>query len=85
MNIGRFLMCVCSLLQTWASVHHGYWYARSAEFLHTPVMQRLRWMRVPGNSIFALNEFTMVWFVLALKRRAQSNFSCSSFSESPRG
>ena len=25
------------LLQTWASVEHGYWYARSAEFLQQPL------------------------------------------------
>lgn len=74
MNAGLFLMCVGSLLpvgllQTWASVDHGYWYARSAEFLHTPLLQRLRWMRAPGDSIFALGEFAMVWFVLTLKRQ----------------
>jgi nitric oxide reductase subunit B len=77
MNIGLFLMCVGSLLpvgllQTWASVDHGYWYARSSEFLHTPLMQRLRWMRVPGDTIFALGEFTMVWFVLTIKRQKRS-------------
>jgi nitric oxide reductase large subunit len=46
-------LCVLSLLpvglmQTWASVDHGYWYARSSEFMQTPLMQNLRWMRVPG-------------------------------------
>jgi nitric oxide reductase subunit B len=74
MNAGLFLMCVGSLLpvglmQTWASVDHGYWYARSTGFLHTPLMQRLRWMRAPGDSLFALGEFAMVWFVLTLKRQ----------------
>ncbi len=59
MNGGLMAMCVLSLLpvglmQTWASVEHGYWYARSGEFLHTPVMQTLRWMRIPGDTIFAL-------------------------------
>ena len=58
MNIGLFAMCVGSLLpvgllQTWASVDQGYWYARSSEFLGTPLMQTLRWMRVPGDTIFA--------------------------------
>jgi nitric oxide reductase subunit B len=71
MNIGLFMMCVGSLLpvgllQTWASVDQGYWYARSSEFLHTPTMQTLRWMRVPGDSIFALGELAMVWFVFTL-------------------
>ena len=58
LNGGLMAMCVLSLLpvglmQTWASVEHGYWYARSGEFLHTPLMQNLRWMRVPGDTLFA--------------------------------
>ena len=74
MNTGLFLMCVGSLLpvgllQTWASVDQGYWYARSSDFLHAPMMQTLRWMRVPGDSIFALGELAFVWFVLTLGRR----------------
>src|SRR5581483_4823934 len=76
MNAGLFLMCVGSLLpvgllQTWASVDQGYWYARSADFLHTPLMQTLRWMRVPGDTIFAIGEFALVWFVLTLKRQKE--------------
>ena len=68
MNIGLFTMCVGSLLpvglmQTWASVNQGYWYARSSEFLGTPIMQTLRWMRVPGDTIFAIGAFILVAFV----------------------
>jgi nitric oxide reductase subunit B len=68
MNIGLFAMCVGSLLpvgllQTWASVEHGYWYARSTEFLGTPLMQNLRWLRVPGDTIFGLGAFALVYFV----------------------
>ena len=48
-------MCVGSLpplglFQTWAAVDQGYWYARSAEFLTLPLMQTLRWLRVPGDT-----------------------------------
>jgi nitric oxide reductase subunit B len=73
MNVGLFMMTVGSLLpvgllQTWASVDQGYWYARSTEFLHTPLMQTLRWMRVPGDSIFAIGEAALVWFVFSLRR-----------------
>jgi nitric oxide reductase subunit B len=73
MNAGLLLMCAGSLLpvgllQTWASVDNGYWYARSSEFLHTPLMHTLRWMRVPGDSIFALGELALVWFVFTLRR-----------------
>jgi nitric oxide reductase subunit B len=72
MNGGLMAMCVLSLLpvglmQTWASVDHGYWYARSAEFMQTPVMQNLRWMRVPGDTVFFLGAVALVWFVAGLK------------------
>jgi nitric oxide reductase subunit B len=71
-NIGLALMVLISvlpvgLLQTWASVEHGMWYARSAEFLQTPLMDRLRWLRVIGDSIFALGVLSLGWFVLGLK------------------
>ncbi len=72
LNGGLMAMCVLSLLpvglmQTWASVDQGYWYARSAEFLQTPVMQNLRWMRVLGDTIFFLGAVALVIFVAGLK------------------
>jgi len=72
MNIGLFAMCVGSLLpvgllQTWASVDRGYWYARSTEFLGTPLMQTLRWLRGPGDAIFALGALWLVWFVASVR------------------
>lgn len=72
MNVGLLAMVVISLLpvglmQTWASVEKGYWYARSPEFLHTEVMQTLRWLRVPGDTIFALGAIAFVLFVAGLK------------------
>jgi nitric oxide reductase subunit B len=72
MNGGVFAMCVGSLLpvglmQTWASVENGYWYARSSEFLGSPVMQTLRWMRVPGDTLFALGAFVLVGFVFSIR------------------
>jgi nitric oxide reductase subunit B len=70
-NIGLFLMVTVSLLpvglmQTWAAVEHGTWYARSAEFLQTPTMNTLRWLRVPGDTLFALGILAMGWFKLGL-------------------
>ncbi|HTN74848.1 MAG TPA: nitric-oxide reductase large subunit, partial [Pirellulaceae bacterium] len=72
LNGGLMAMCVLSLLpvglmQTWASVEHGYWYARSAEFMQSPLMQNLRWMRVPGDTIFFLGAVGLVVFVAGLK------------------
>jgi nitric oxide reductase subunit B len=71
LNAGLFLMVVGSLLpvglmQTWASVKYGYWYARSAEFLATPLMQDLKWARVFGDTIFALGAIALVVFVFGL-------------------
>ena len=71
MNGGLFAMTVFSLLpvglmQTWASVNTGYWYARSAEFMQTPLMHTLRWMRVPGDTLFALGAIGLVIFVAGL-------------------
>ncbi|RMF41310.1 MAG: nitric-oxide reductase large subunit [Planctomycetota bacterium] len=72
LNIGLFAMCCLSLLpvgllQTKASVEHGYWFARSSEFLQTPLMQTLRWMRVPGDTLFFLGAVGLVVFVAGLK------------------
>lgn len=70
-NFGLFAMVTFSLLpvglmQTWASVEHGYWYARSAEFLQTGVMQTLRWLRAFGDSIFAIGAIILVYFIFSL-------------------
>jgi nitric oxide reductase subunit B len=69
-NLGLGAMVLLSvlpvgLLQTWAAVDRGYWYARSAEFLHTPVMDALRWMRVVGDTVFAAGAIA---FVVAVAR-----------------
>lgn len=71
-NIGLALMVLISvlpvgLLQTWASVQYGMWYARSAEFMQTDLMDRLRWMRLFGDTIFAIGIVGLGWFVLGLK------------------
>lgn len=71
-NIGLLLMVLISVLpvglaQTWASVKYGLWYARSAEFLQQPAMETLRWLRVVGDTIFALGAVALVYFVVGLK------------------
>ena len=50
-------------------VEHGYWYARSTEFMHTPLMQTLRWLRVPGDTIFAIGALVLVAFVFTTRPR----------------
>jgi nitric oxide reductase subunit B len=54
-------------MQAWASVEHGMWYARSAEFLQTPTMDTLRWLRVVGDTLFAAGIVALGYFVLGLK------------------
>ena len=76
LNGGLLAMCAGSLLpvglmQTRASVEHGYWYARSSEFLSSPLMQTLRWMRVPGDTIFAVGAIVLVAFVFTHRRAKQ--------------
>lgn len=73
-NIGLFAMVTFSLLpvglmQTWASVKYGYWYARSSEFLQTDLMATLRWMRVFGDSIFALGALILTCFIFRITLR----------------
>jgi nitric oxide reductase subunit B len=53
-------------MQVWASVEYGTWYARSAEFLHSSGMNQLRWMRMIGDTIFAMGALVLGWFVLGL-------------------
>ncbi|HJV15955.1 MAG TPA: nitric-oxide reductase large subunit [Bacillales bacterium] len=71
-NIGLALMVLLSLLpiglmQTWASVQNGMWYARSAEFLSRDIVHFFVWMRVIGDTIFAIGGIALVWFILGLK------------------
>jgi nitric oxide reductase subunit B len=77
MNGGLLAMCVGSLLpvglfQTWAAVVKGYWYARSAEFLTSPLMQTLRWLRVPGDTVFACGAVALVIFVAGIRPRSRA-------------
>ena len=70
-NIGLAAMVLISvlpigLMQTWASVEYGTWYARSSEFMQTPLMNHLRWLRMIGDSIFAIGAVVLGWFVLGL-------------------
>jgi nitric oxide reductase subunit B len=71
LNLGLIFMVILSmlpvgLLQAWASIEHGTWYARSSEFMQSGSMQTLRWMRVPGDILFAIGAALFAWFVLGL-------------------
>ena len=71
-NIGLMLMVLLSVLpvgfaQTVASVKYGMWYARSAEFMQTSLLETFRWLRVIGDTIFALGALALAWFIFGLK------------------
>ncbi|HLN20692.1 MAG TPA: nitric-oxide reductase large subunit [Bacteroidales bacterium] len=71
-NIGLAAMVLISvlpigLIQTVASVKEGLWYARSAEFMQRPEIHTLRWLRVIGDTVFALGTVALAWFVFGLK------------------
>ncbi|MFN7116066.1 MAG: nitric-oxide reductase large subunit [Saprospiraceae bacterium] len=75
-NIGLMLMVVLSLLpvgllQTLASVNEGTWYARSAEFMQQPIMNTFKWLRVIGDTIFAIGAIALFVFVLNLTLRSK--------------
>jgi nitric oxide reductase subunit B len=70
-NLGLGLMALLTLLplgtlQLLSAIKHGYWYARSAEFMQQPIVDLLIWMRVPGDAIFSIGALTLAWFVLRL-------------------
>jgi nitric oxide reductase subunit B len=71
MNIGLGLMVGLSLLpigllQAWASVEHGLWFARSAEFLQQPLIENLRWLRIIGDTVFLVGVGAFTWFMSGL-------------------
>jgi len=74
LNIGLLLMVVLSLLpvglmQTVASVKEGMWFARSAEFMQQPLVSVFKWLRIVGDTIFAIGTLTLFWFVYTLTVR----------------
>ncbi len=70
-NIGLAAMVLISLLpigfmQTWESVQSGYWSARSADFLYSQAITIFKWLRAPGDTIFAIGILALVLFIFGL-------------------
>lgn len=64
LNIGLVLMLAISLLpigimQAWASVQEGMWYARGETFMQQPILQSLRWWRTLGDVVFIVGALLM--------------------------
>ena len=69
LNIGLAMMVFLSLFpqglyQAYQSFTHDYAYARSAEIIHSPVMQALVWARVPGDIVFTIGVIAFSLFML---------------------
>jgi nitric oxide reductase subunit B len=65
-GMALFTLLPIGVLQLDAAIEHGYWYARSAEFMQQPIIQTLVWMRVPGDVIFSAGAVVLAWFVFRL-------------------
>jgi len=77
LNIGLAMMVFLSLLpagiyQAWASVTQGLWFARSPEVIHSPVMETLVWLRVPGDIVFAVGGALLALYAIKLLRRPRT-------------
>ena len=71
LNIGLGLMTVLTLLpmgvlQLEANIEHGYWFARSAEFMDRPIIDVLVWLRTPADIIFAVGALLVATMVASL-------------------
>ncbi len=69
LNIGLITMVVLSILpqgiiQAYASIKHGYWYARSSELLYSDTMQIIKWLRIVGDVIFSIGIGYYCYFVI---------------------
>lgn len=69
LNAGLVLMIATSLLpigliQFYASVTEGMWYARSEAFMQQGILQTLRWVRTFGDVVFIVGAFAIAWQVV---------------------
>jgi nitric oxide reductase subunit B len=67
LNIGLGMMSLLCLLpsgviQAYHSINTGLWFARSPDVIHSPIMEMLVWMRVPGDTIFSIGAVCVALF-----------------------
>ncbi|MCL1092940.1 nitric-oxide reductase large subunit [Shewanella kaireitica] len=77
MNIGLAAMVFMSLLpvgivQFFAVIDNGYWFARSPEVIHSPLVETLVWMRMPGDVLFGFGGLFMGYFLFDIIKKAIS-------------
>ena len=71
-NGGLALMVFGSVLpqgivQALVSFDQSYWHARAPELLHSPLMETLVWLRVPGDIVFALGAVLLLVFLARIE------------------
>jgi len=71
LNIGLAMMVFITLVpagiyQASAAISKGLWYARSPEIVHSPVMETLVWLRVPGDIVFGAGGVLLAVYAAAL-------------------
>lgn len=77
LNIGLMAMILMSLLpvgiiQFFASIESGYWFARSPEIIQSELVRILVWNRVWGDVIFSIGGLMLGYFIVGLIRAAIS-------------
>lgn len=82
LKVGLALMALLKLLplgtlQLLAAIDHGYWYARSAEFMQQPIIELLVWMRVLGDTNFSVGALLLAWFAASLWLRPGTSLTRS--------
>lgn len=80
LNIGLGMMTLFSLFpqglwQTYNSIKYHYAYVRSADFIHSPIMENLVWMRVPGDIVFSIGVVFFVTFMFNACRQRTKVFT----------
>ncbi|MFV7771353.1 nitric-oxide reductase large subunit [Shewanella marisflavi] len=75
LNIGLAAMVFMSLLpvgltQFFAVIENGYWFARSPEVIHSPLVETLVWMRVPGDVVFGAGGLFLGAFLFDIIKKA---------------
>lgn len=78
LNIGLMAMILMSLLpigliQFFASVESGYWFARSPEIIQSDLVRTLVWNRMWGDVIFSFGGLLLAYFIFGLIRGALRN------------
>lgn len=78
LNAGLMAMIVMSLLpiglvQFFASVESGYWFARSPEVIHSSLVETLVWNRVWGDVAFGVGGLLIAYFMFGLIKGAIGN------------